>query len=331
MSAEVQESGLRLDAIVARLGGELRGEGAVRIHGVGTLAHAGPGQIAFLANPKYRGQLAACRAGAVILSPRSADEAQGPAIVTANPYAYYARVAQLLHPMVPPVVPVHPQAFVAPDAVLGEGVVIHAGCVVGPGARIGEGSILYPNVTIYHGCVVGARCIIHSGVVIGADGFGFAPDGETWVKIPQVGRVVIGDDVEIGANTTIDRGAIEDTVIGNGVKLDNQIQIAHNVVVGDHTVIAGCSAIAGSTRIGRHCIIAGAANIIGHLTIADGVQVSAGTLVGKNLTEPGVYTGVFPMTEHREWQRIGAHMRHLDDLAKRVRELEKRLEERGED
>ena len=217
--------GIRLDAIVAQLGGTLVGDGSVRVSRVGTLAQAGAGQIAFLANPKYRSQLAATRASAVILPPQTADATDLPRVVVANSYAYYARVAQLLHPSVTPAVPIHPSAVLGQGVEVGAGVVIHAGCVVGDRVRIGSGSVLHPNVTIYADCVVGQRALIHSGAVIGADGFGFAKDGDAWVKIPQVGRVVIGDDVEIGANTTIDRGAIDDTVIGNGARMAGPHQV----------------------------------------------------------------------------------------------------------
>ena len=319
--------GIRLDAIVAQLGGTLVGDGSVRVSRVGTLAQAGAGQIAFLANPKYRSQLAATRASAVILPPQTADATDLPRVVVANSYAYYARVAQLLHPSVTPAVPIHPSAVLGQGVEVGAGVVIHAGCVVGDRVRIGSGSVLHPNVTIYADCVVGQRALIHSGAVIGADGFGFAKDGDAWVKIPQVGRVVIGDDVEIGANTTIDRGAIDDTVIGNGVKLDNQIQVGHNVVIGDYTAMAGCVGIAGSARIGRRCTVGGGAIILGHLELGDDVHVSAGTLVTKSLVKPGQYTGAFPVDGHEGWLKNAAHLRHLAKLADRVQELEKKLRE----
>lgn len=317
--------GIRLDEIVAQLGGTLVGDGSVRVSRVGTLAQAGTGQIAFLANPKYRGQLAATQAAAVILPPQAADATDLPRVVVANSYAYYARVAQLLHPSIAPSVPVHPSAVLGQDVELGVGVIIHAGCVIGDRVRIGAGSVLHPNVTIYADCVLGQRALVHSGAVIGADGFGFAKDGEDWIKIPQVGRVIIGDDVEIGANTTIDRGAIDDTVIGNGVKLDNQIQVGHNVVIGDHTAMAGCVGIAGSARIGRRCTVGGGAIILGHLELSDDVHVSAGTLVAKSLLRQGQYTGAFPVDGHEGWLKNAAHLRHLAKLADRVQELEKKL------
>lgn len=319
--------GIRLDAIVSRLGGSLVGDGATLIHGVGTLAAAGEGQISFLANPKYRSQLAQTRAAAVIVPEAVRDGTERPRIVAADSYAYYARVAQLLYPPLRPEPPIHPSASLGRDVVLGQGVVIHAGCVIGDGVHIGDGSVLHPQVTVYPGCVIGRRAIIHAGAVIGADGFGFARDGGAWLKIPQVGRVLIGDDVEIGANTTIDRGAIEDTVIGNGVKLDNQIQVGHNVVIGDHCAMAGCVGIAGSARIGRRCTVGGGAIILGHLELGDDVHVSSGTLVAKSLKQPGQYTGAFPLQSHDGWLKNAAHLRHLSKLAERVHELEKKLSE----
>ncbi|HJW24174.1 MAG TPA: UDP-3-O-(3-hydroxymyristoyl)glucosamine N-acyltransferase [Rhodocyclaceae bacterium] len=333
---------LSLADIAARLGGDVLGDAETQVSQVGTLAAAGAGEIAFLSNLKYKRQLAETRASAVIVPPAFADATSLARIVTANPYVYYARVATLLNPAEQPAAGVHPaavsasslppSAHVGPhvhigrDVTVGEGVVIHAGCVIGDGVAIGEGSVLHPNVTIYPDCVVGSRAIIHSGAVIGADGFGFAPEGGRWVKIPQIGRVVIGDDVEIGANTSIDRGALDDTVIGDGVKLDNQIQIGHNCVIGDHSVIAGCVGIAGSTRIGQGCMLGGAAMILGHLEIADGTVISPGSMVMKSITKPGKYTALFPLEEHDRWLHNAAQVRHLARLAERVAELEKKLQ-----
>lgn len=321
--------GISLADIVASLGGTLIGDGAVRLSRVGTLASALPGQIAFLANPRYRSQLKNTRATAAIvpagLAPGDLPAPDFPHIVAANPYAYYARVAQLLYPAEQPVMPIHPSVVIGADVTLGDGVVIHAGCVIGDRVSIGAGSLFYPNVSVYADCQIGARAVIHAGVVIGADGFGFAKDAGRWVKIPQVGRVVIGDDVEIGANTTIDRGAIDDTVIGNGVKLDNQIQIAHNVVVGDDTAMAGCVGIAGSSTIGRRCTLGGGAIVLGHLTLADDVHVSAGSMVTKSLPKAGQYTGAFPLDGHDKWLKNAAQLRRLSALAERVEALEKQL------
>lgn len=334
--------GYTLDEIVSRLGGQLIGEGGVRVDRVATLSQAGPGEIAFLANPKYRRQLAASRAAAVVLSPADAIGCPQPCIVSDNPYAYFARVAQMLNPLPRTPAGIHPAALseskldpsvsVAAGAVIGKDVSIGDHCVIGPacilgdGVRLGAHSRLYGNVTVYSGCVIGRRAIIHAGAVIGADGFGIArePDG-SWTKIPQVGRVVIGDDVEIGANTTIDRGAIDDTVIEDGVKLDNQIQIGHNVRVGAHTAMAGCVGVAGSARIGRRCTVGGGAIILGHLSIADDVSISAATLVTKSIDRAGTYSGAIPFAPHRDWLRNAAHLRHLDDLADRIRTLESRI------
>lgn len=332
---------LSLADIAARLGGDVLGDGQTLISQVGTLASAGAGEIGFLANLKYKNQLQTTKASAVIVSPDFADAVALPRIVTKNPYAYYARVATLLNPRQPSMPGIHPSAFCASrvpesvsvganvsigsDVVLGEGVVIHPGCVLGDGAKVGDGSVLFPNVSIYAGCEVGRNAVIHSGAVIGADGFGFAPDKGLWLKIPQIGRVVIGDDVEIGANTTVDRGALDDTVIGDGCKLDNQIQIGHNCVIGKHCVIAACAAIAGSVELKDNVIVGGAAMIAGHVTIASGVVISGGSLVMKNITKPGQYTSVFPLEEHSHWLHNAAQIRHLAKLAERVSELEKKL------
>jgi UDP-3-O-[3-hydroxymyristoyl] glucosamine N-acyltransferase len=321
-----REPGYRLDEIVGRLGGELTGDAGLRVVRVATLEAAGPEDIAFLANPKYRRQLHATRAGAVILAADAAADCPRPCIVCADPYAYFARVAQLLDPTPRPQPGVHPSAVVAADARLGEAVSIGPGCVIGAGVSIGAASVLHANVTVYSGCVIGARAIIHSGAVIGADGFGFAREADgSWTKIPQIGRVLIGDDVEIGANTTIDRGALEDTVIEDGVKLDNQIQIGHNVRIGAHTAMAGCVGVAGSARIGRRCTVGGAGMILGHLTIVDDVHISAATLVTKSILEPGTYSGTMPFAPHREWLKNAAHLRSLDAMADKMRGLEERL------
>lgn len=335
--------GLRLDEIVAHLGGDLAGDGSVRVAQVGTLASAGEGQIAFLANPKYRAQLRTTRAAAVIVPPQYAGDIDLPRIVYRNPYAYYARVAQLLNPplrpepgvrdgavvrsTLPPSASVGENAVVGREVRIGENVVIHPGCVIGDGVSIGDDSVLYPNVVVYPGCLIGRRAIIHSGAVIGADGFGFAQEGGRWIKIPQIGRVVIGDDVEIGANTTVDRGALDDTELADDVKLDNQIQVAHNVKIGEHSALAGCVGIAGSTRIGKRCTVGGAGMIIGHLELADDVHVSAGSMVTKSISKPGQYTSIYPLAEHDAWLKNAVQLRHLAKLADRVAELEKKIAE----
>jgi UDP-3-O-[3-hydroxymyristoyl] glucosamine N-acyltransferase len=321
---------LTLREIVARLGGEAVGEPAAPLTGVATLDSAGPGHIAFLANPKYRARLVTTKAGAVIVGPGDRDAVSIPRIVSENPYAYYARTVALFHPEPRATPGIHPFAqvdaganvdasaeigafaVIGAGASIGKGARIGSHCVIGEKAAVGEGTRLHPRVTIYGGCSLGARCIVHSGAVIGADGFGMARDAGRWIKIPQVGGVRIGDDVEIGANTTIDRGALDDTVIEEGVKLDNQIQVAHNCVIGAHTVIAGCTGISGSARIGRHCLIGGGVGIVGHISICDHVTVSGMTLVAKSITQPGTYTSGLPMMPHAQWLRNAAHLRRLD-------------------
>lgn len=333
---------LSLDEIVSLLGGELIGDGRTRIHQVATLENAGATEIAFLANPKYRKQLKSSRAGAVVLSAADSCDCPLPCIVTDNPYAYYARVAQLLSQPDRVQPGVHPSAvvgsdldrsisigagtYVGRDVFIGDGSAIGPGCVIGDRVTLGRSARLYGNVTIYPGCKIGSRVIIHSGAVIGADGFGFARETDgSWTKIPQIGRVIIGDDVEIGANTTIDRGALDDTVIGEGVKLDNQIQVGHNVHIGAHSALAGCVGIAGSARIGRRCTIGGGAIILGHLSVADDVNISAATLVTKSIREPGTYTGAMPFEPHRDWLRNASRMRNLDAMAEDLHALEARL------
>lgn len=336
---------MRLEEIVNLLGGELIGDGSVEIERVAPLERAGLGEIAFISNPKYVSGLAGCKAAAVILTKAVSDKTELVRIVTPDPYIYYARVAQLLNPDVRPPAGIHRSAVVdaelpasvsvgacaviEEDAWIDEDVVVGAGCFIGRGVRVGRGTRLHPNVSVYPGAVIGERCVIHSGAVISSDGFGFARDRDgSWVKIPQIGRVLIGDDVEIGSNTTVDRGALDDTVIANGVKLDNLIQIAHNVRLGENTAMAGHSGVAGSTTIGARCMIGGQAGISGHLEICDDVMVSGCTLVPKSIKSPGVYTSNLPLQPHADWVRNFSHLRHLDALAKRVRELEKLLAER---
>jgi UDP-3-O-[3-hydroxymyristoyl] glucosamine N-acyltransferase len=339
----------RLGEIVGRLGGELVGDPAVEVRGIATLRGARAGDLSFLVQAKYRAELAATRASAVIVPRDERDATPLPRIVCSNPYAYFAHVSQLFNPPEPVAPGIHPAAVVAVDArvpasasvgagcvverrvELGERVTLGAGCFVGAGAAIGADSRLYPRVVVYGACVIGARAIVHSGAVIGADGFGFAPEGGKWIKIPQTGRVVIGDDVEIGANTSIDRGAVDDTVIEDGVKLDNQIQIGHNCRIGAHTAIAGCVGVAGSTAIGRHCMIGGAAMIGGHLSIVDRAIIAGGTVVTKSIERPDTYASVIPATAVREWRRTVALLRGLERMSDRIRELERRLggRERG--
>ena len=335
-------AGFTLDEIVSRFGGELIGDGRLRILQVATLENAGPTELTFLANQKYHRQLKSSLAGAVVLTAADAKDCPLPCIASDNPYAYYARVAQLLNPSPQTPSGIHPSAVVeskldqsvsiGAGVYVGKGVTIGTGSDIGPGCSIGNDvtlgsqSRLFSKVTLYPGCVIGARAIIHSGAVIGADGFGFAREGDgSWTKVPQLGRVVIGNDVEIGANTTIDRGALDDTVIEDGVKLDNQIQIAHNVRIGTLTAMAGCVGVAGSARIGRRCTIGGAAMILGHLTIADDVNISAATLITKSINQPGTYSGAMPFEAHRDWLKNAAQMRHLDAIAEKIRILEAKL------
>ncbi|MGN8135316.1 UDP-3-O-(3-hydroxymyristoyl)glucosamine N-acyltransferase [Paraburkholderia sp. 22099] len=343
-----------LEDIVQRFGGEVVGEGSQRVGSLAPLDQAGPDQLAFLANPKYLSQVETTRAGAVLINAddlaKLASRDARNFIVTPNPYAYFARVAQTFIDLASPkAVPgVHPSATIDPSAqiaasavigphvtveagaVIGENVRLDANVVIGCGTRIGAGSHLYPNVSVYHGCTLGERVIVHAGAVIGSDGFGFAPDfvGEgdartgSWVKIPQVGGVSIAADVEIGANTTIDRGAMADTIIEECVKIDNLVQIGHNCKVGAYTVIAGCAGIAGSTTIGRHCMIGGAVGIAGHVTLADHVVVTAKSGVSKSLLKPGVYTSAFPAVNHADWNRSAALLRNIDKLRDRIKALE---------
>ena len=300
---------MTLAQIVTRLGGRVAGAPDTVVHQVGSLETADSRVISFYTGKRHRAKLDATKAGAVIVSADCEGDTKRPRIVADNPYLYFARVSQLFNPLVRQPAGVHPSAVVAKSAQLGEGVSIGAGCVVGEDVVIGEGSCLYPRVVIYSGCKLGQRVIVHSGAVIGADGFGIADDNGHWVKIPQIGSVRIGDDVEIGANTTIDRGALDDTVIEEGVKLDNQIQIGHNTRIGAHTAIAGCVGIAGSADIGRHCTFGGAAMILGHLTIVDHVNISAGTFISRSILKPGTYTGIYPVDEHEAWARGAAWLR----------------------
>jgi len=327
---------LTLREIVARLGGEAVGEASAPLTGVATLDSAGPRDISFLSNPRYRSKLATTRAGAVIVGLGDRDAASLPRIVSDNPYAYYARTVALFHPEEPATPGVHPTARIDASARVDAGAEVGAFAVVGPGTTVGRGARLgahavlgarvaigedtrlHAGVSVYDGCRIGARCILHSGAVIGADGFGMAREAGRWIKIPQVGGVRIGDDVEIGANTTIDRGALDDTVIEEGVKLDNQIQVAHNCVIGAHTVIAGCTGISGSVTIGRDCMIGGGVGIVGHISICDRVTISGMTLVAKSITRPGTYTSGLPMMPHAEWLKNAAHLRRLDRIAGRA-------------
>jgi UDP-3-O-[3-hydroxymyristoyl] glucosamine N-acyltransferase len=338
----------RLGQLAVRFGCSLRGDPDLQVERVATLAQAGPGSIGFLANPRYRAQLATTRASAVILAAEHAEQCPVAALIAADPYATYARIAAFLHPPPRHRGGVHPRAVVAADADVapsasiaacaviesgarvGEQARIGPGCVVGERAQIGAFTELVAGVIVCHDVRIGARVLVHPGTVIGADGFGFAREPEGWLKVPQLGSVTVGDDVEIGALTTVDRGAIDDTVIEEGVKLDNNIQVAHNVRIGAHTIIAACTGISGSTVIGRRCMIAGAVGFVGHLQIADDVVITGQTMVNRSIDKPGVYSSALPMDEATRWRRNSARFRHLDELARRVQALEAALGKKGE-
>ena len=311
-----------LAELAERTGSRIEGDPGVLINRVATLKSASDGAIAFLSNQKYRADVECSGAVALIVSEENVSLTSRPRLVNDNPYACFARVAALLDARASQAIGIHPTAVLDPSASVGAGVSIGAHSVIGAGVEIGEAALLYPNVTVYPGVKIGRNAIVHAGAVIGSDGFGFAADAGEWVKIPQTGSVLIGDSVEIGAGTTIDCGALDDTVIEDGVKLDNQIQIGHNVRIGAHTAIAGCVGIAGSALIGRHCTIGGGAIILGHLSIADNVHITAGSLVTKSITVPGTWGASLPAMENRRWLRNAAQLRHLETLDARVRVLE---------
>ncbi|CAN7342800.1 UDP-3-O-(3-hydroxymyristoyl)glucosamine N-acyltransferase [Acidovorax sp. Leaf78] len=323
---------LLLGHIVDALGGSLEG-GAVAdttISRIAPLEVAGPGDLSFLSNPRYQQQLAASRAACVIVAPamREVALARGPCIVADNPYVYFARATQLWRQHLAPAAvqgSVHASAVVDPTAQVHATATIGPLCVVERGARIGAGTVLKSRVTVGEDCHIGERCIVHAGVVIGADGFGFAPEKGQWVKIEQLGAVRIGDDVEIGANTCIDRGALQDTVIEDGVKLDNLIQVGHNVRIGKHSAMAGCVGVAGSATIGAHCTVGGGAIVLGHLELADNVHISAATVVTRSITRPGQYTGMFPIDDNARWEKNAATLKQLHSLRERIKALEQAL------
>lgn len=332
--------------VVAALGGDLQGGPELMIQRIGPLEGANAATLSFLANPRYQAQLGTTAAACVIVAPAFAElaAARGAAIVTADPYLYFARLTQWWAAKIRPLAAprIHPSAVIDPSAELGEGVDIGplavieaevrigagarigAHCVIERNARVGADSSLAARVTLGFDCRVGERCILHSGVVIGADGFGFAPTQGRWEKIEQLGAVSIGNDVEIGANTCVDRGALEDTVLADGVKLDNLVQIGHNVRVGAHTAMAGCAGVAGSAVIGAHCTVGGGAIVLGHLTLADHVHVSAATVISRSITKPGQYSGMFPFDDNASWEKNAATLRQLYEMRSRLRALEKK-------
>lgn len=334
---------LTLGELAVRFGCELRGDPDALVDSVASLRLAGPRDVAFLANPKYASQLAETRAGAVIVDAKSAASSPVPALVVANPHATYARIATLLHPDAPLKPGVHPLAAVDPSAHVDPTSEIAAGASVGEGVRIGARCFIGPGSVIEHGAVVGddsrliarvfigrrvqlgARCVIQPGAVVGGDGFGFAPEKGAWIKVPQIGSVVVGMDVEIGANTTIDRGALGDTVIEDGVKLDNLIMIAHNCRIGAHSALAACVAIAGSTVVGKRCILGGRVGLTGHITLCDDVVVLGTSFISHNIDKPGMYSSALPSEEAGAWRRIVARIKRLDLMAKRMRAVEKHV------
>ena len=317
---------ISLGFIVETLGGELHGDAALLVDGLAPLETAGPQQLSFLSHPKYQKQLTSSGAGCVIVSPQMQAVAmlRGTCIVSDQPYLYFARVTQLWNKSLPRSVQprIHPSAVIDPAAFVHHQAKIGALCVIEQGAHIGANTELKSRVTVGEHCTIGERCILHSGVVIGADGFGFAPNAGAWEKIEQLGAVRIGNDVEIGANTCIDRGALQDTVIEDGVKLDNLIQIGHNVKVGKNTAMAGCVGVAGSATIGAHCTIGGGAVVLGHLSLAEGVNISAATVVSRSISKPGHYTGIFPIDDNVTWEKNAASLKQLHSLRDRIRSLE---------
>jgi len=355
MTPESPTVAVTLGELVAALGGDLQGGGAAAaqtlIDRIGPLDSATPSTIGFISNPRYGAQLATSKAGCVIVAPalRDAAVARGAALVTPDPYLYYARLTQWWAARLRPAQPggihasavvdasaqvdatatVGPLAVIEAGAQVGAGAVIGAHCFIGRHAHVGEGSRLAAHVTVGDRCRIGARAVIHSGAVIGADGFGFAPTQGRWEKIEQLGAVRIGCDVEIGANTCIDRGALDDTVIDDGVKLDNLIQIGHNVHIGEHSALAGCVGVAGSTTIGRHCTVGGAGMILGHLELADDVHISAASVVMRSIRKPGQYSGVFPIDENAAWEKNAATLRQLHSLRDRLRALERQQADSG--
>jgi len=334
---------LKLGEIAQAVNADLDGDPECTISGVGTLQNALAGQLSFLANRRYTRYLGSTRASAVVLSREDRAACPVHALIADDPYVAYVKAVNLLFP--PPVftpgrhpgasisasADVHAHTFIGANAVIGEGVIVREnayigpGCVLGDGVEVGRDSRLTAAVTLCHGVRLGERVLLHPGVVIGADGFGIANDAGRWLKIPQLGGVIISDDVEIGANTTIDRGALEDTIIGEGVKIDNQVQIGHNVVVGAHTAIAGCVAVAGSVRIGRRCMIGGNSSLAGHIEIADDVVITGMSGVANSIRQAGMYSSGIPVTDNRRWRRNIVRFLHLDELAKRLRDIEKKV------
>ncbi|AIS15956.1 UDP-3-O-(3-hydroxymyristoyl)glucosamine N-acyltransferase [Pseudomonas rhizosphaerae] len=335
---------MKLGQLAEFLGATVSGDPEKIITGLATLQEAGPAQLSFLANPQYRKFLPDSHAGAVLLKAADAEGFQGDALIVPDPYLAYARISHLFDPKPRASAGVHPSAVIAADAQvdaaasvgpfavvesgarIAAGVTIGAHCFIGARCEIGEGGWLAPRVTLYHDVRIGKRVVIQSGAVLGGEGFGFANEKGVWQKIAQIGGVSIGDDVEIGVNTAVDRGALADTVIGNGVKLDNQIQIAHNVQIGDNTAMAACVGISGSSKIGKNCMLAGGVGLVGHIEICDGVFITGMTMVTHSITEPGAYSSGTAMQPAAEWRKSAARLRQLDDMARRLKQVEKHVE-----
>ncbi len=334
-----------LGQLATLLGAELHGDASIEVSRVANLETAGSGEISFLSDSKYQSFLAQTAASAVLVKAADLSVCQTNALVVKDPYVGFARVAQLLDSTPRPALDIHPTAVIAADVqlgqnvaigphaviesgvVLGDGVAIGPGCFVGKNSRLGKGSRLWANVTIYHNVEIGDACLIQSGTVIGADGFGYANERGEWIKIPQVGKVILGNRVEIGASTTIDRGAIDDTIIADNVIIDNQCQIAHNVEIGYGTAIAGGTVIAGSAKIGKYCIIGGAAVINGHIQVCDQATITGMAMVMRSISEPGIYSSGVPAQSNKEWRKMAARVLHIDEMHKRLNQLEKRIED----
>ena len=332
----------RLEQLAEQLGATLYGDGELIITGVASMTSAKQGQITFLSDKKFQNNLSSCDASAVVMTEDSLKYWSGAALIVKDPYLCYAKLAQILDTTPLPAKDIADSAVIDPTVklgnniaiganaviesgvVLGDNCIIGAGCFIGKDTIIGAGTKLWSNISIYHNCVIGENCLIQSGTVIGADGFGYANDKGKWIKIPQLGRVVIGNNVEIGASTTIDRGALDDTVIGNGVIIDNQCQIAHNNIIGDHTAVAGGVIMAGSLTIGRHCLIGGASVINGHMEICDQVTVTGMGMVMRPITEPGVYSSGIPLQQNKVWRKTASLVLHIDEMNKRLKALEKK-------
>lgn len=335
---------ISLGELAARFDCELRGDAGIEIRSVAPLHRGAPDSLSFFSNPALEPQLAATEAGAVVLREEDVDKCPTACLVNSNPYACYARIAGYLHPP-PPFEPgIHPQAFVADSAevspsafiaanasiadkaIVGDGCYVGEGAVVGPDCKLGSDSRVLANATIVRNATIGERCIIHPGAVIGSDGFGNAMTPQGWVKVPQLGGVRIGNDVEVGANATIDLGALGDTLVGDGVRLDNLVHLAHNVELGEHTAMAAQSGIAGSTVVGKRCMLGGQAGIVGHVTICDDVIINGKTMITKGISEPGVYASGFPSEPVKQWNRLVAQLRRIGKLQERVRKLEQERE-----